>query len=94
MPYERGWADAQKASTKAKSGAKLALWQAGADEADLELFAAHADPALRVYFNPLLGSGGNAGKRAFADGSKKATETLQPPKNKASKKKANIGARL
>ena len=81
-PYERGWADAQKASTKAKSGAKLALWQAEADEADLELFAAHATPALRVFFNPLLGSGG---KRAFADGWKKATEALQPPK--ASKKK-------
>ncbi len=85
-PYDRGWADAQKASTKAKSGAKLALWQAEADEADLELFAAHAAPASRVFFNPLLGSGGNAGKRAFADGWKKATEALQPPK--ASKKKA------
>jgi CRISPR-associated protein Csx17 len=83
-PYERGWADAQKASTKAKSGAKLALWQAEADEADLELFAAHAAPASRVFFNPLLGSGGNAGKRAFADGWKKATEALQPSKNKAS----------
>jgi CRISPR-associated protein Csx17 len=93
MSYERGWADAQKASTKAKSGAKLTLWQAEADEADLELFAAHAAPASRVYFNPLLGSGGNAGKRAFADGWKKATEALQPPKNKVSKKKANIDER-
>jgi len=92
-PYERGWADAQKASTKAKSGAKLALWQAEADEADLELFAAHAAPASRVFFNPLLGSGGNAGKRAFADGWKKATEALQPSKNKASTKKANIDER-
>jgi CRISPR-associated protein Csx17 len=79
-PYERRWADAQKASTKAKSGAKLALWQAEADEADLELFAAHAAPASRVFFNPLLGSGGNAGKRAFNDGWKKATEALHPPK--------------
>ena len=89
-PYGRGWAVAQKASTKAKSGAKLALWQADADEAELELFAAHASPASRVFFNPLLGSGGNAGKRAFADGWKKATEALQPPKatlKKVSKKK-------
>ena len=76
-PYGRGWVDAQKASTKAKSGVKLALWQAEADEAELELFAAHAAPASRVFFNPLLGSGGNAGKRAFADGWKKATEALQ-----------------
>jgi CRISPR-associated protein Csx17 len=91
--YERGWADAQKASTKAKSGVKLALWQAKADEAYLELFAAHAAPASRVFFNPLLGSGGNAGKRAFADGWKKATEALRPPRNKASTKKANIDER-
>jgi CRISPR-associated protein Csx17 len=85
-PYTRGWADAQKASTK------LALWQAEAHEAELELFAAHAAPASRVFFNPLLGSGGNAGRRAFADGRKKATEALQPPK--APKKKgANTDAR-
>ncbi|MGH9533542.1 MAG: type I-G CRISPR-associated protein Cas8g1/Csx17 [Terriglobales bacterium] len=89
-PYERGWADAQKASTKAKSGAKLALWQAEADEAALELFAAHAAPAASgVFFNPLLGSGGNAGKRAFADGWKKATEALRHPK--ASRNKAPKG---
>ncbi|MGH7194351.1 MAG: type I-G CRISPR-associated protein Cas8g1/Csx17, partial [Candidatus Saccharimonadales bacterium] len=95
-PYGRGWANAQKASTKAKSGARLALWQAEADEAELELFAAHAAPASRVFFNPLLGSGGNAGKRAFADGWKKATEALQPakaPKEKASKKGANTDER-
>ena len=78
--YGRGWADAQKASTKAKSAVKLALWQAETGEAELELFAAHATPASRVFFNPLLGSGGNAGKRAFADGWKKATDALKPPK--------------
>jgi len=96
-PYERGWADAQKVSTKAKSGAKLALWQAEAAEAELELFAAHVAPASRVFFNPLLGSGGNAGKRAFADGWKKATEALLPPKaserNAPRKKGANTDVR-
>ena len=76
--YGRDWAQAQKASTKAKSSAKLALWQSEAKEDELELFAAHAAPASRVFFNPLLGSGGNAGKRAFADGWKKATEALKP----------------
>jgi CRISPR-associated protein Csx17 len=79
-PYARGWAEPQKASTKAKSGAKLALWQAQASEEELELFAAHSVPASRVFLNPLLGSGGNAGKRAFADGWKKATEALKPSK--------------
>ena len=75
-PYERGWTEAQKKSTKAKSGAALAIWQSSADEDVLELLAAHAVPAARVSFNPLLGSGGNAGKRDFADGWKKATNTL------------------
>ncbi len=79
-PYKRGWTDAQKASTRARSGAKLALWQAEAGEADLELFAAHAAPASQVFFNPLLGSGGNAGKRAFSDGWRKSADWLQPPR--------------
>ena len=64
--YEKAWSDAQKKSTKAKSGAPLALWQAQAEESLLELFAAHAVPHARVSFNPLLGSGGNAGRRDFA----------------------------
>lgn len=76
--YRRGWARAQKASTKAKSSTELALWQSRADEDELELFAAHAVAASRVFFNPLLGSGGNAGKRAFADGWKKAIDALKP----------------
>lgn len=76
--YRRGWADAQKASTAAKCGAKLAQWQASADEDELELFAAHAAPAARVDFNPLLGSGGNAGKRSFAQGRMAAIAALQP----------------
>jgi CRISPR-associated protein Csx17 len=92
--YGRGWAEAQKAGTKAKSSAKLALWQAEAEEEELELFAAHAAPASRVFFNPLLGSGGNAGKRAFADGWKKATEALRPAvTSKKNRSKNNIDDR-
>jgi CRISPR-associated protein Csx17 len=78
-PYDRGWADAQKKSTKAKSGKHLALWQSFAEEQALELLAAHAVPAERVSFNPLLGSGGNAGKRDFAKGWKAAVDALAPP---------------
>lgn len=77
-PYERGWIEDQKMSTKAKSSAPLARWQAAADENVLELFNAHAVPAVRVSFNPMLGSGGNAGKRVFSDGWKKATDALTP----------------
>lgn len=75
-PYERDWADAQKKSTKAKSGAPLALWQASAEESTLELITAHAVPAASVSFNPLLGSGGNAGRRDFSKGWKQATTEL------------------
>jgi CRISPR-associated protein Csx17 len=87
--YRRGWAEAQKASTKAKSSAKLSLWQSEAEEDELELFAAHAAPASRVFFNPLLGSGGNAGKRAFADGWKKATEALKATASSKKKRSKN-----
>ncbi len=74
--YQRDWADAQKKSTREKSGAPLALWQGWADEDTLELMTAHAVPAARVSFNPLLGSGGNAGKRDFSAGWKRATDAL------------------
>lgn len=76
-PYDRGWDSEQKKSTKAKSGTPLAKWQADAPEEHLELFAAHIVPRDRVHFNPLLGTGGNAGKRAFSVGRKKAVDELK-----------------
>ncbi|MCL2777224.1 MAG: type I-U CRISPR-associated protein Csx17 [Polyangiaceae bacterium] len=74
--YDKAWSYAQKEGTKAKSGAPLALWQAEAPEAQVQFFAAHAVPHTRVSFNPLLGSGGNAGRRDFAAGWKKAAVAL------------------
>jgi CRISPR-associated protein Csx17 len=74
--YDKPWSDAQKKGTKARSGAPLALWQAEAQEFHLELFAAHAVPHTRVSFNPLLGSGGNAGRRDFSAGWKQAVDAL------------------
>lgn len=74
--YDKAWSYAQKNGTKAKSGAPLALWQAEAPETQLEFFAAHAVPHVRVSFNPLLGSGGNAGKRDFAKGWAAAVHAL------------------
>ncbi|WP_249399240.1 type I-G CRISPR-associated protein Cas8g1/Csx17 [Chloracidobacterium thermophilum] len=73
---KKEWSDAQKEGREAKSGTPLALWQAKAPESQLQLFAAHAVPHARVSFNPLLGSGGNAGRRDFAAGWKKAVEAL------------------
>jgi CRISPR-associated protein Csx17 len=77
-PYERGWHDAQMASKK--SSVPLALWQASAEERDLELLAAHVVPAQRVSFNPLLGTGGNAGKRDFSKGWRRAVDALATTK--------------
>ena len=76
-PYERQrWATPQKESTRLKSGSPLGKWQADAAEEHLELFAAHVVPRDRAHFNPLFGTGGNAGKRAFSDGWKKAIDEL------------------
>lgn len=80
-PYTRSWAAEQKRGTKAKSGTPLALWQASAPESELEMLAAHAVPAGRVSFNPLLGSGGNAGKRDFSKGWKAAVDALATAKS-------------
>lgn len=74
--YDKGWSGAQKKGTKAKSGGPLALWQAETQETQLQLFAAHVVPHARVSFNPLLGSGGNAGRRDFAAGWKQAVDVL------------------
>lgn len=93
-PYERKWTAAQKKSTKAKSGDELVQWRANASERELSIFDAHAVAAARVSFNPLLGSGGNAGKRAFSDGWQKAVTALSgaqpsnPRKNETKTQKA------
>lgn len=87
--YDRRWNEEQKKGTKAKSGLPLALWQAAAEERELQVFAAHAVPHARVSFNPLFGSGGNAGKRAFSLGWAKAIEALAPSAPVAKEPKKN-----
>lgn len=94
IQYDKAWSDAQKRGTKAKSGVPLALWQAEAQETQVQFFAAHAVPHARVSFNPLLGSGGNAGRRDFAAGWRQAVDALAAaPKPKGrGKKKSEAGA--
>ena len=84
--YDKAWSDAQKRGTKAQSGEPLALWQAQAGEQNLRLFVAHAVPHGRVSFNPLLGSGGNAGRRDFAAGWKQAVDALATARTSAETK--------
>ena len=93
--YDKAWSDAQKKGTKAKSGVPLALWQAEAQEAQLQFFAAHAVPHARVSFNPLLGRGGKAGRRDFAAGWKQAVDVLATAPKSAKgrgKKQSEAGA--
>jgi CRISPR-associated protein Csx17 len=94
--YDKAWSEDQKKGTKAKSGAPLALWQTKAPEAQIQFFAAHAVPHARVSFNPLLGSGGNAGRRDFAAGWKKAVDALaarpKAAKGRGKKARASAGA--
>lgn len=80
--YRKGWDKHQKADTKAKGGMQTALWRAReAEEESLSLFQSHISPAARLSFNPLFGTGGNAGKRDFANGWAKATGAIhKPPK--------------
>lgn len=80
--YLKGWDKHQKADTKAKSGRNTALWRAReATEESLALLQSHISPADRLNFNPLFGTGGNAGKRDFASGWAKATGAIKnPPK--------------
>lgn len=91
--YRKGWDKYQKADTKAKSGANTALWRAReADEESLALLQSHISPAARLSFNPLFGTGGNAGKRDFANGWAKATNAIEkPPKGW---KRENLNADL
>lgn len=91
--YDKGWSDAQKNGTKAKSGGPLLLWQAQAEESALELFTAHAVPHTRVSFNPLLGSGGNAGRRDFATGWRQAVEALATPPKKTKRNSNRVVAK-
>lgn len=80
--YSKAWDKDQKADTKAKSASNTALWRAHeADEDTLSRFQSHILPAARLSFNPIFGTGGNAGKRDFVTGWVKATGAIQnPPK--------------
>jgi len=78
--YRKGWDKHQKADTKAKSGKNTALWCAReAEEESLSLLQSHIAPATRLSFNPLFGTGGNAGKRDFPIGWAKATTAIEKP---------------
>jgi CRISPR-associated protein Csx17 len=93
--YTQGWAGEQKKDTKDKTAANVSLWRANQTSELESVFAlSHLATAERLSFNPIFGTGGNAGKRNFSSGWQKARDAVKAaaPKTKKSKKKATSDA--
>ncbi len=65
-PYDRWWAAAQKLDTNAKTSSNLWKERNGRSRTEVRLLDAHIVGTSRNHFNPLLGTGGNIGKRNLA----------------------------
>lgn len=88
--YTQGWASEQKKDTKDKTAANVSQWRANqASEAENVFVLSHLATAERLSFNPVFGTGGNAGKRNFSKGWEKARDAIKAvtPKAKKSKRK-------
>ena len=76
--YSRPWDPDKKSDVKKKTSVRTAVWRAQkADEAELLSFGAHLALDGRIRMNPLLGTGGNAGRRDFQKGWASAVKTIQ-----------------
>ncbi len=77
--YERWWSTAQKVDTKAKSS--FNLWKGRNDRSldEVKLLDAHVVGMGRNCFNPVLGTGGNVGKRDLAKAWKDSVKLLSKP---------------
>lgn len=80
--YERWWTTTQKADTKAK--ASTGIWRERSQRslAEVRLLDAHIVGTGRNRFNPVLGTGGNVGKRDLAKACKDAAKLLEKPDSK------------
>ena len=82
-PYDRSWDKDKRADVAKKTSMQTARWRAlEAEEQLLPAFGAHLAIDGRIRMNPLLGTGGNAGKRDFAKGWKDAVQVIQKPTRK------------
>ena len=85
--YDKSWDMAKKTDVEEsgkgkdrKTSRRTARWRAlEAEERLLPAFGAHLALDVRVRMNPLLGTGGNAGKRDFAKGWKDAVQVIKEP---------------
>lgn len=81
--YDRPWNSAKKADVRKGESAQTASWRSSeAEEGILRAFGAHLALDDRIRMNPLLGTGGNAGKRDFEAGWKKAIQEIETPLKK------------
>ncbi len=88
--YDRPWNDAKKADVDKRTSTETARWRAvAAEERSLLAFGAHLALDGRVRMNPLLGTGGNAGRRNFAKGWKEAVHAIEKPPRKWSRDRLN-----
>ncbi len=60
------WSDDQKQDTKKKSSSRIARFRSTSSVKDIPFLDAHVVPVHRNVFNPVLGTGGNIGKRNLA----------------------------
>ena len=81
--YEHGWKKAQDDEKKRKKGAPspYLVWLSEQDEETTELALAHLVIGSTRYFNPLTGSGGNAGRRVFSKGWSEAQTAVRTKPN-------------
>jgi CRISPR-associated protein Csx17 len=80
--YTQGWKDARineqrRKKDHALGSSPLAVWQGRAPEDEAELSLAHSVVTHVLHDNPLLGSGGAARRRNFADGWRDAVSAIQ-----------------
>lgn len=81
--YERWWGSIQKADTKAKSSVGIWRERSQRSVAEVRLLDAHLVGTGRNKFNPVLGTGGNVGKRDLAKAFKDARKLLAKPEREA-----------
>ena len=92
--YEKAWENSQKADTKAQGATNMNLWQSrDAGEAELSMSQAHIATGNKLNFNPIFGTGGNAGKRDFTKGWDRAVAFAHKPPRGTSRADLNADLR-
>jgi CRISPR-associated protein Csx17 len=77
--YQRWWADAQKADTKAKSSSEVWRLRNSHSVQEVQVLDAHLVGLSRNQFNPVFGTGGTLGQRDFADVWCECLKKARPP---------------